>query len=475
MSRSPQAGAGDDRDGHRDRLIAARGLTAVLRRGRTLDQYEQSLAEPGLSPLARAMLYGCCRHYGALQATANALLDKPLRSKDQDVLSLLAVGIYQLLALSTPDHAAVAATVTAARKLKQPWAGGLINACLRRLLKQRAAERSDKGANEPGASTAAGPSAAPAIVPHEDDLPAALRTQLHSHYPAQAEALRHALSMRAPMTLRVNRRQLTRAAYLERLNASGLSCSAAPAQAGLTLDQAVPSASLPGFEEGQVAVQDAGAMLVADLVEQLRPGFSEAPRRLLDACSAPGGKLFALLETPALQAGLDAAGAQLLALERSEPRFQALQSEAQRLGHGAHPNLHLATGDASHRDWWDGEPWDLILIDAPCSGCGTLRRHPDIKWLRNFDDLGEDLALQDAILANLAPLLAPGGLLLYVTCSLLPAENDDRVAALLAKEPTLTAAALSLPTGHKTRHGWQLLPTDPQTDGFYYAAIEHLQ
>jgi 16S rRNA (cytosine967-C5)-methyltransferase len=461
-----RAGQTDDRDGHRDRLVAARGLTAVLRRGRTLDQYEQSLPEPGLSPLGRALLYGTCRHYGALLATANTLLDKPLRGKDQDVLSLLVVGIYQLLALSTPDHAAVAATVTAARKLKQPWAGGLINACLRRLLKQRATLPADKEANDPDA---------PAIATHPADLPAALRAQLAAHYPADAEAISQALSRRAPMSLRVNRRQLSVDAYLEQLNAAGLASREAPAGAGRTLDQAIPSTGLPGFDAGLVAVQDAGAMLVADLVEQLRPGFSESPRRFLDACSAPGGKLFALLEAPGLQGGLDASGASALALERSEPRFAALRKEAERLGHAEHPNLRLAVGDASDRAWWDGEPWDLILIDAPCSGCGTLRRHPDIKWLRNFDDLGDDTALQDAILANLAPLLAPGGLLLYVTCSLLPAENDGRVEQLLTREPGLAAVPLALPTGRSTRHGWQLLPTDPQTDGFYYAAIEHLQ
>ncbi|MEM1231102.1 MAG: transcription antitermination factor NusB [Pseudomonadota bacterium] len=439
--------------GERERLLAARGLTAVLRHGRTLDQFEQSLGEPGLTPLTRELLYGSLRHYGALRARAASLLDKPLRRKDQDVLSLLAVGIYQLLALRIPDHAALSATVGAARKLKQPWAAGLINACLRRLQQ------------EPGAT----------LTTHEDDLPAALRRRLQDQYGDHSAELMAALARRAPMSIRINQRQLTLAQAEQALNAAELPSAPSCASAGRTLATPVAAATLPGFAEGHFAVQDAGAMLIADLIGALRPSFGGAPRRLLDACAAPGGKLFALLEHPSCAPAFAAQDSLALALERSAPRLESLTNEADRLGHARLPSLSVVEGDATRRDWWDSEPFDLIVIDAPCSGSGTLRRHPDLKWRNDFEALSEHTATQDAILANLAPLLAPDGLLLYVTCSLLREENDERVDALLAAQPQLRSVSLTLPTGQPTRCGWQLLPTDPQTDGFYYAAIEHLQ
>lgn len=425
-------------DGHHDRLQAARGLASVLKDQRTLDQFERTQK---LTPLATEMLYGSCRFYTSLSAILTPMLQRPLRRKDQDVWALLIVGAYQLLQMRIPDHAAINATVAAAKRLKKPWASGLVNAILRRL----------QGQPEAAATTAA--------------LPAALTRRLTEQYGDQAPPLIAALGQRAPMALRVNTTQTPAAAYGKKLTAAGIGYRRGHAPETLILDQAQPAESLPDYGSGAVAIQDAGAQLAQLALTQLARA---QPKRLLDACAAPGGKLFHWLEQHP--------GTVTTAVEQRPGRLNHLQTEAQRLGH-TQPALRLLLGDATARDWWDGTPFDLILLDAPCSGSGTIRRHPDIALLRDFDDLAADLVLQDALLANLVGLLAPGGHLLYATCSVLAEENDDRIAALLAGPAAekVTSVKLKLPCGKATRFGWQLLPTDPETDGFYYAGLKNLE
>ncbi|MFK7913001.1 MAG: 16S rRNA (cytosine(967)-C(5))-methyltransferase RsmB [Pseudomonadales bacterium] len=426
------------KDGHQDRLQAARGLASVLKDKRTLDQFERAQS---LTPLATEMLYGSCRYYAPLSAALTPLLKRPLRRKDQDVWALMIVGAYQLLHMRVPDHAAINATVAAAKRLKKPWASGLVNAVLRGLQRQ---------------SPADGAAAVTA-------LPAALINKIAEHYGAEAPALIEALSQRAPMALRINNSRQPPAAYGKRLGAQDIGYRRGAAAETLILAQAQPAESLPGYADGAVAVQDAGAQLAGLALGQLS---KTEPANILDACAAPGGKLFHYIEQHP--------GTRASAVELSPGRLTHLQAEAQRLGH---TQAQLLLGDATGKEWWDGERFDLILLDAPCSGSGTLRRHPDIALLRDFDDLAADIALQDALLANLVGMLAPQGSLLYATCSVLPEENDARIARLLAGPlaDKLETIALDLPSGSATRFGWQLLPTDPDTDGFYYAGLKNLE
>ncbi len=441
------AGSSQTEDGHRDRLIAARGLAAVLKHGRTLDQFEKT--QP-LSPLATELLYGSCRHYYSLGARVRPLLNQPMRKKDLDVWALVIVGAYQLLHTRVPDHAAIAATVAACQGLRQPWAKGLVNACLRSL--QRTST------NTAGA---------------DKNLPDALEQQLQRAYGTDYPALAAALLQRAPMTLRVNVCQRSSAEYGAELTAAGLAFRRGHAAETLILAEPVAAVTLPGYGTGAVSVQDAGAQLASDALDQLLAPTSAGPLRILDACAAPGGKLFHLVER------LQARGrhAKFTALEQSPPRLAHLRDEAERLGHSQNSNLTLLQGDACSRDWWDGREFDLILLDAPCSGSGTLRRHPDIILLRDFSKLDDDIALQNALLANLLPLLRPGGAMLYATCSILPAENDARIGKALkqAAPDRYRTVALDLPTGRPTEKGWQMLPTDPDTDGFYYAGLVNLK
>jgi 16S rRNA (cytosine967-C5)-methyltransferase len=297
---------------------------------------------------------------------------------------------------------------------------------------------------------------------------------LEATYGEEAPALMLANNERAPMALRVNLCRIDPARYCQVLDDAGLawrrptSASAAAASWGsetVILEQPVPSSRLPGYAAGLVSIQDAGAQLAAAVVSHdLNPDQAQRPAaskpRLLDACAAPGGKLFHLLERfPSTIA---------VALDSSPARMAILDQEGRRLGHTHHVGL---TGDAGTHSWWDGAPFDMVFLDAPCSGSGTLRRHPDIKVLRQAGDLVRYAALQATLLRSLWQVLRPGGTLVYCTCSLFPAENDVVVEGFLTEAPDATIERFGLPTGRPMRMGWQLLPMDADTDGFYFARI----
>ncbi|MFW6092386.1 MAG: 16S rRNA (cytosine(967)-C(5))-methyltransferase RsmB [Pseudomonadota bacterium] len=426
-------------DAAQERARAAHLLHQVTDRRRTTDQ---ALADQTVSPLVQELLYGSLRHYFSLCAAVNQTLRHPLKAKDHDLAALMIVGAYQLRYMRVPDHAAIHETVGACRALRKPWARGLVNAVLRKL-------------------AAADP---PPAAADDSDHPPWLARTLRREY-ADAPALLAADNTRAPMTLRINRARSTVADYLARLDRAGLghraACATAAGDPGLApaeetrvLEHPLPVAELPGYAEGLVSVQDAGAQFAALLLAP-EPGD-----RLLDACAAPGGKLFHLLErVPKLRAA---------ALEARPERLAQLREEGRRLGHDEVTYLH---GDASVLDWWDGVPFQRILVDAPCSGTGTLRRHPDIKILRRAEDVDAFARLQQRLLENLWRVLEPGGTLLYCTCSILAAENDDVVAAFLHQREDAELSSFRLASGRPTRLGWQLLPIDPDTDGFYYARM----
>ena len=411
------------------RARAARAVDAVRRRGLALDE----VLGAGTPPLVRELAFGTCRRYFSLRGAVDARLSHALRDRDQDVYALLLVGLYQLRHLRVPDHAAVSETVAAARVLGKPWARGLVNGVLRR-----------------AAETPLGTLSEEERWDHPGWLVEAMRTA----WPDRCPELFDTNNGRAPMALRVNRAKNGIPAYRALLDAADLAHRPGIAPASLVLEAPVPAARLPGYDAGWVAVQDEAAQLATTLLPH------GAGARVLDACAAPGGKAFGLLEADPSIA--------VTALDANADRLQRLHGEADRLGHRL---AGVVTGDATDTAWWDGTPFDAVLLDAPCSGTGTLRRHPDIKVSRTPDQVRNAAERQRAMLASLWGVLSSGGTLLYCTCSVLPEENDAVMEDFLAVTPDAASVPLDAPWGRSTAHGRILLPSPGGPDGFYFARV----
>ena len=424
------------------RAAAARAVTAVLVRGRSLDDAlppEMERLDPRDRPLAQEIAYGTLRWHPRLAAVLQGLLQKPLRRKDRDLEAVLLTGLYQLAYLDVPPHAAVSETVAAAGGRGRGWAKGLVNGVLRNFLRERE-ERLQRADRDEAAALA---------------HPAWLLGMLRKAWPEDWRAVAEANNARPPMTLRVNAARTARADYLEELAAAGLAARPGTHSAeAVVLERPVPVERLPGFEEGRVSVQDEAAQLAAGLLD---PGPGE---RVLDACAAPGGKTAHLLER---QPGLD-----LVALDLDADRLERVAANLARLGLAA----ERVTGDAGAPDgWWDGRPFDRILLDAPCTGTGVIRRHPDIKALRRPEDVEALVGRQAKLLAALWPLLRPGGMLVYSTCSVLPRENARQVAAFLHDRDDAVEVDPVGNWGHPQAAGRQILPGEDGMDGFYYACL----
>jgi 16S rRNA (cytosine967-C5)-methyltransferase len=363
-------------------------------------------------------------------------MDKPLPAREHAIESLLLAGLAQLDALALPAHAAVSATAEAARVLRRPAFVGLVNALLRR------------AAREPWPV-----SDNSAIVYSYPDW---LLARLRADWPDDWEDLLTAGNTIAPLWLRVNPRAAQRAAYAQQLDAAGIpSESPAWPPHALRLDQGAAPERLPGWSEGMVSVQDAAAQLTA---AALAPRDGE---RVLDACAAPGGKSAAMLEI---------ADIKLTALDNERERLARMDATLKRLR--LHERATLKVADAGDLDaWWDGELFDAVLLDAPCSATGILRRQPDIKWHRRESDLVALTATQDRLLDALWRTLKPGGRLLYATCSILLAENAERIAAFLARTGDAAELQLDARYGRAAQPGRQRLPGEDGMDGFYYALI----
>lgn len=424
------------------RLAAVANLQAVLD-GRSLDA---ALAAAAVQPddrdraLAAELSYGVCRWYFRLDALIGRLLQRPLKARDRDVHLLLLVGAYQLLYSRIPPHAAVATAVDACRGLGKGWAGGLVNGVLRRLQRER---------EQLEASVDGDPAVRHALPPW-------LYQAIADAWPAQADAVLEALQHRPPMTLRVDLGRIPRADYASRMAEAGLAARPHPTVASaVILDEPVAVERLPGFAQGLVSVQDAGAQLAATLLDP-QPGD-----RVLDACAAPGGKTLALAQ--------HAAGIELTALDIDAQRLDRVTQNLTRGAAGG----RVLVGDAAEAAGaaWADAPYQRILADVPCSATGVLRRHPDIRLLRRAGDIDALVARQAAILDALWGLLAPGGRLLYVTCSLLPRENAQQVERFLERHPEAAVQVLSGVPGTPAGKGVQLLPGIDDTDGFFYAAL----
>ncbi|MFB4391180.1 MULTISPECIES: 16S rRNA (cytosine(967)-C(5))-methyltransferase RsmB [unclassified Pseudomonas] len=425
------------------RLAAARALAAVLSGKASLNSAlpaQLDKVEERDRGLVQDLAFGTARWQPRLELLAAQLLQKPFKAADADVQALLLVGLYQLFYTRIPAHAALGETVGCADKLKKPWAKGLLNAVLRRAQREGEALLADMQ-RDPVVRTA---------------HPRWLQKALKAFWPEQWEAICAANNAHPPMILRVNRRHPGRDAYLALLAEAGI--AATPCQYsrdGVVLDEACDVRGLPGFADGWVSVQDEAAQLSADLLE-LAPG-----QRVLDACCAPGGKTCHLLEA---EPGL----AQMVAIDLEAKRLARVRENLDRLKLDAELIACDARDTAS---WWDGKPFQRILLDAPCSATGVIRRHPDIKLTRQADDIPALAALQGELLDALWPTLEVGGMLLYATCSSLPTENTDVIDAFLARTPGARELDLATEAGLRQPHGRQLLAQEGGHDGFYYAKL----
>jgi 16S rRNA (cytosine967-C5)-methyltransferase len=417
------------------RAEAARVLSRVFS-GSSLDDAlaaaRPRLESPRDQALLQAIAYGVLRDRRLLEALMRRMLQRPLGDALAEALVL--AGLYQLRSMRVSAHAAVAETVSATADLGLERLRGLVNALLRRFQRER----------DP--LEAALPPQLGVKMSYPDWMVDAIRRDWPEHW----EAVLTAGNLQAPMSLRVQHR-LGREHYLQQLAAAGIAARALEHCAdGVVLQQAMDVRALPGFESGAVSVQDASAQLAADLLD-LAPG-----QRVLDACAAPGGKTAHALERCALD---------MLALDRDASRLQRVQENLDRLGLQATLKVADAVDVAA---WWDGKPFDRILIDAPCSGTGVIRRHPDIKWLRRPSDIGALAETQLQLLLALWPLLAPEGLLVYASCSIFAEEGAAVCKRFLMQQPEAKALPIEAAWGEAARPGRRIAPGGDH-DGFYYA------
>ena len=431
------------------RVAAARVISGVL-----LDEGSLSTLLPTYlnkvderdRGLLQQLCYGTLRYYPRIDAYLSQLLTKPFKTKDKDIEAVLACSIYQLLETRIPSHAAVNEAVTACKSLKKVWAKGLVNAVLRRLLREK--DQLDTTLEKSQV--------------FETLHPKWLITLWRDTWPDHFEQIIRGNNAQPPMTLRVNHRKNNQAEYLDVLQAAGI--EATPTKhgpEGITLKKPQDVVTLPGFSEGAVSVQDEAAQLSAHL---LNP---KAGERILDACCAPGGKTCHILE-------LVDNNAEVVALDISSKRLERVEENLERLELQA----ALIGADATDtKSWWDEQPFDRILLDAPCSATGVIRRHPDVKLLRKPADIAKLAKLQLTLLNTLWPLLKEGGTLLYATCSILPEENDQVVLKFVDDVESASIEVLKLESqrlnmGLDTPAGHQLFPQVGGYDGFYYALLK---
>ncbi|TDK27204.1 16S rRNA (cytosine(967)-C(5))-methyltransferase RsmB [Luteimonas aestuarii] len=417
------------------RVVAANVLDGVLHHGRSLKAglgvALPALPDPRDRALVEAICFAALRIRHRADAALAAWIPSPLPKRDAPLRALLLAGFAQLDPLGLPAHAALAATVDAARAMGRAHQAKLVNALLRRAQRDGLPEGDWR-----------------------DLWPSWLRGRLRSDWPDAVDAIVAGSANQAPTWLRVNRLRGTRDGYRQRLLDAGIAATAPGGfEDALLIEGSLPVAQLPGFGEGDVSVQDGSAQQVADTLAL------PAGARVLDACAAPGGKAAHLLERdPTLR---------LVALDVDPARLRKVGDNFARLHVGAQATLHAA--DAVDADgWWDGEPFDAILLDAPCSATGIIRRQPDVLLHRRERDLDALVLVQASLLDALWPLLRPGGTLAYVTCSILDAENAAQASAFLARTPDAEALPLGEAYGRPAGPGRQRLPGEQACDGFFY-------
>jgi len=440
------------------RKVALNMLLAVLKDGQSLSMLNH-LSEhllPRDAAFARVISFGVLRFYQQLEAQLKPLMKKSLKAKDLDVQLVMLMALYQIQYMRVPDYAVVDGAVKYIRKSKKQWAASMVNAVLRNFIRQQEAAAEDELAGVESKS-----------IPQTDEAkyshPQWMIDRIRADWPESWKDILLANNQQAPMTLRINQQKKSADEYSEILSGCDIgSAKLDDMPAALILDEARDVKQLPGFEEGWFSVQDAGAQLAAQIL------LPDAGDRILDACAAPGGKTAHMFE---LQPNI-----LVTALDISESRLERVQENCQRLGFS--PELIAADAIATE-DWWNGELYDKILLDVPCSASGVIRRHPDIKHLRRDEDIDVLQQTQREILVKNWPLLKPGGKLLYATCSMLKAENEKQIewfldrykdACLLEVAPL--SETLSQVKSPAASLGIQLFPTKQTNDGFYYALLQ---
>ncbi len=410
-------------------------LTSVLAAGTGIDMLESRD-----KALCQALVYGVVRWQIRLDAILSSLMPKPLRRRDLDIQAVLWIGLFQLIHMRVPDHAVVSKTVATVVELGKPWAKGLVNATLRSFLRDHDAIMS---------STAGDLSIRFAY-------PSWLGELFHRQFSDDLHEILEAGNQLPPMSLRINEAQTSRDGYLALLKDAGIAAKAGEVvDSAVTLDRPVNVDLLPGFSDGVVSVQDEAAQLAAQLLEP------ESGQRILDACAAPGGKCCHILELLGGEGGL-------LALDHDEKRLSLVADNLKRL----HLQGEVRCADAGDiESWWDGVLFDRILLDAPCSGTGVIRRHPDIRHLRKPADIVSLVGVQAHLLDALWDTLKPGGMLLYVTCSILQQENEDQIGSFLERHYDVRPCLPEGDWGEAWGQGRQILPGRSGMDGFYYARL----
>ncbi|MCK7460262.1 16S rRNA (cytosine(967)-C(5))-methyltransferase RsmB [Idiomarina aminovorans] len=439
-----QKSSSNNGQGASSRAAAAAALFQVLEKGESLSvalPHATNKLSDADKRLASAISYGVLRVLPSLNRLVGAKLDKPLKGQLKVLHYLLLVGAYQLYCLRIKDHAAVSATVEAARTLRKRNHKALVNGILRQLLREAPSTDESQQRELP-----------------DDPMqnhPRWLFDTIQADHPEHAKNILSENNAHPPMWLRINRRYANRDEYLKQLQNNDLAAEAdLQASDAIRLHSPCPVEKLPGFAEGYVSVQDRSAQLAADLLNV------NASHRVLDCCAAPGGKLLHLLERDSFEQPVQA-------IDIDARRLDRVHENLKRAGLSA--LIHCADVAATN-DWWNGEQFDRILLDAPCSATGVIRRHPDIKWLRRAEDVSELASLQRQILDSLWSLLKPGGELLYATCSILRQENQTQIESFLKQQSSASLISISA-----EQNTLQLLPGNYNGDGFFYARLKKVE
>ena len=422
------------------RLLAVQLMQQVLD-GQSLSSAlplaAQKLTDAKDKAFMQMLVYGCCRWYPRLEFILSQLLQKKIKEKDQDIKLLLLLSLFQLMDTRVPDYASVSAAVELTRRLKKKWAAGLVNAVLRNFIRQKEALLDAAMKNQKAAAA----------------HPKWMIKRLKKDWPDDWPAITEVNNQQAPMSLRINQQKISAVEYFSQLH----DAEAVLSEQSIVLSQPQEVTALPGYEDGWFSVQDTAAQLAASLLD------AQKDQRVLDCCAAPGGKTAHILE---LQPSVD-----MLALDISEERLIRVEENLQRLGLQAEL---MPTDAAMPEEWWDGQAFDRILLDAPCSASGVIRRHPDIKLLRRDDDIETLNELQQQMLQKIWPLLKPGGQLLYATCSIFKCENEQQIGAFLAQQKDAQEVVIKANWGNKATHGRQIFPGQDGMDGFYYALLQKI-
>ncbi len=422
------------------RIAALQALSEVLDSNKSLAESEalSRLRDSRDNAFARHLAYGVLRWKTALEWLAAELLSKPIKQRERDVQRLLLLGLQQLWQDHTASHAAINETAECARTLGKPWAVGLINACLRRFQREREPllEKLEKSVKR---------------FAHPDWM----LKEIQQDWPEQWQAIIEANNLQAPLWLRINRQRANEVELRKDLVTAGFEVSDHPyAHDAISITPAAAVGKIPGFEKGWLSVQDPAAQLARDLLEPL------SGERILDACAAPGGKTAHLLES--------CPGIELTVLDRQEKRVEQIHQTLDRLGLTAEVQLSDAA-DTEH--WWNGQKFNKIILDAPCSASGVIRRHPEIKWLRTSAQVDAVVQTQSELLSAMWPLLENGGILVYATCSIFKRENSQQIQQFLTQHADAVVESPAVEWGTVESCGRQITPGEAQMDGFFYAVL----